>query len=60
MTRSTSSGLCAAAVVLLAVNLAAATAEAPVADAMEKMDGAAVRTLLQAPDGRDSGHGSES
>ena len=47
MTRSTSSGLCAAAVVLLAVNLAAATAEAPVADAMEKMDGAAVRTLLQ-------------
>jgi len=44
MMRST---LCAAAVLLLAVNLGAATADAPLADAMEKMDGAAVRTLLQ-------------
>jgi ankyrin repeat protein len=44
MMRST---LCAAAVLLLAVNLRAARADAPLADAMENMDGAAVRTLLQ-------------
>jgi uncharacterized protein len=47
MTRSTSFGLYAAALVLSAVTLPAAAADAPLADAMEKMDRAAVRTLLQ-------------
>src|SRR5690349_9027603 len=46
MTRSTSFGLYAAALVLSAVTLPAA-ADAPLADAMEKMDRAAVRTLVQ-------------
>jgi ankyrin repeat protein len=47
MMRSTSFGLCAAACLLSAVALSAAGADAPLADAMEKMDRAAVRTLLQ-------------
>src|ERR1051326_845648 len=47
MTRTTSFGLYAAALVLSAVTLPAAAADAPLADAMEKMDRAAVRTLLQ-------------
>jgi len=47
MRRSTSSLLFATALVLSAVSLPAAAADAPLADAMEKMDRAAVRTLLQ-------------
>src|SRR5207237_3528940 len=47
MMGSTSFGLSAAALLLSAVNLSAASADAPVADAMEKMDRAAVRALLQ-------------
>ena len=47
MIGSTSFGLSAAALLLSAVNLSAASADAPVADAMEKMDRAAVRALLQ-------------
>jgi len=47
MIRSTSLGLFAAASLLSAVTLSAAAADAPVADAMEKMDRAAVRALVQ-------------
>ena len=47
MRRSTSCGVIAAALLLAAANLASAAAEAPLADAMEKMDRAAVRALLQ-------------
>ena len=46
MMRSTSFGLCAAAFLLSAVSVSAAV-ESPLADAMEKMDRAAVRALLQ-------------
>ncbi|HXI26815.1 MAG TPA: ankyrin repeat domain-containing protein [Vicinamibacterales bacterium] len=47
MMRSTSFGLAAAAYLLSAVTLSAAGADAPLADAMEKMDRAAVHALLQ-------------
>jgi len=47
MMRSTSFGLYAAALLLSAVTLPAAEGNAPLADAMEKLDRAAVRTLLQ-------------
>jgi len=47
MMRSTSFGLWAVACLLSAVTLPAAAADAPLADAMEKMDRAAVRALLQ-------------
>jgi ankyrin repeat protein len=47
MIHSRSFGLCAAALVLSAASFSAAGAEAPLADAMEKMDRAAVRALLQ-------------
>ena len=46
MMRSTSFGLYAAALLLSAVTLRAAEGNAPLADAMEKLDRAAVRTLL--------------
>jgi uncharacterized protein len=47
MMRSTSCGVIAAAFLLAAANLSSAAADAPLADAMEKMDRAAVRALLQ-------------
>src|SRR4051794_41458647 len=47
MIRSTSFRLSAAAMLLSAVTVSAATGDAPLADAMEKMDRDAVRTLLQ-------------
>jgi ankyrin repeat protein len=47
MMRTTSFGLYAAALALSAVTVSAATGDAPLADAMEKMDHDAVRTLLQ-------------
>jgi uncharacterized protein len=47
MMRSTSFGLYAVACLWSAVALSAAAADAPLADAMEKMDRAAVRALLQ-------------
>src|SRR6478672_7707830 len=47
MRRSTSCGVIAAAFLLAAANLSSAAADAPLADAMEKMDRAAVRALLQ-------------
>jgi ankyrin repeat protein len=47
MMRSTSFGLSAAASLLSAVTLSAAGADAPLADAMEKMDRAAVHALVQ-------------
>jgi len=45
--RPTSYGLIEVALLLAAANLSSAAAEAPLADAMEKMDRAAVRALLQ-------------
>src|SRR4051812_7965911 len=47
MIRSTAFRLYAAALVLSSVGLSAASTDAPLADAMEKMDREAVRTLLQ-------------
>src|SRR5262245_33266374 len=47
MMRSTSFSVCAAACLVSAVMVSAAPAESPLADAMEKMDRAAVRALLQ-------------
>src|SRR5262245_53894821 len=47
MMRSTSFSVCAAACLVSAVMVSAAPAESPLADAMERMDRAAVRALLQ-------------
>ena len=47
MMRAMSLGLCVAALSLSAVDRVAAAADAPLADAMEKMDRAAVHALLQ-------------